>query len=134
MAKKKETDEERKARLAKIREERKAEHAKDLARFVRVLRAAGNVVRLEVPVDPTGERRWRIDVALIMVRSENIAIEIAGRGRHQSIVGFRNDLEKDAESFAHGWTVVRFSREMIASGDALEYLSRRGVRVTKRSA
>jgi hypothetical protein len=149
VAKKVETPEERKARLTAEREERRKRQARELARFVRVLRRAGNRVKLERFVDPTGARRWRIDVAVLpewvgglrpshagrsvpVSHDDAIAIEVAGRGRHQSIVGFRNDLEKDAECFARGWTVLRVSREMVASGDALEYLARRGVRVEAR--
>jgi hypothetical protein len=62
-------------------------------------------------------------------RIENIAIEIEGYGRHQSMKGFTADLEKYSEAFAQGWTVLRVSRAMIADGTALDVLARRGVRV-----
>jgi len=121
----------------------------ELTQFVKVLRDAGHTVQEEVKfddrdADPTQEppipRKWRFDIAMpgckrhlnsngSGVRYESIAIEIEGYGRHQSMKGFTADLEKYAEAFAQGWTVLRVSRAMIADGTALDVLARRGVRV-----
>ena len=130
------------------KEDRAERQAQELWRFITVLAAAGNVVEEELRFDerepdPTQEppipRKWRFDVALpcwrlaymagVVYRIENIAIEIEGYGRHQSMKGFTADLEKYAEAFAQGWTVLRVSRAMIADGTALDVLARRGVRV-----
>ena len=130
------------------KEDRAERQAQELWRFITVLAAAGNVVEEELRFDerepdPTQEppipRKWRFDVALPccrlaymaggVYRIENIAIEIEGYGRHQSMKGFTADLEKYAEAFAQGWTVLRVSRAMIADGTALDVLARRGVRV-----
>ena len=133
------------------KEDRADRQAMELWRFVTVLRDAGNVVEEELRFDqreadttqePAVPRKWRYDVALPnceidcglsgnvrITCGENIAIEIEGYGRHQSMKGFTADLEKYAEAFAQGWTVLRVSRAMIADGTALEVLARRGVRV-----
>ena len=51
-------------------------------------------------------RRWRLDFAF----SGNIklAVEIEGRGRHQTIKGFRDDAEKYNYAASRGWKVFRF--------------------------
>lgn len=50
-------------------------------------------------------RRWRFDFAWPTLR---IAVEIEGRGRHQTVVGFRNDCEKYNAALRLGWRVLRF--------------------------
>ena len=50
-------------------------------------------------------RRWRLDFAW---PAEKLAVEIEGRGRHQTFVGFRNDCEKYAHALLLGWRVLRF--------------------------
>lgn len=122
--------------------------ARELAQFVNVLKAAGNVVECEIrfdarPADSTAEppipRKWKFDLAMpncqlgkqfyLAARYENIAIEIEGYGRHQSMKGFTDDVSKYAEAFAQGWILLRVTRKMIANCEALDYLARRGVRV-----
>jgi hypothetical protein len=51
------------------------------------------------------ERRWRFDFAWPSIK---LAVEIEGRGRHQTVVGFRNDCEKYNEALRMGWRVLRF--------------------------
>jgi hypothetical protein len=53
----------------------------------------------------TGGRRWRFDFAWPAVK---LAVEIEGRGRHQSVVGYRADCEKYNAAVAQGWRVMRF--------------------------
>lgn len=49
------------------------------------------------------ERKWRLDFAF---PSQRLAIEIQGRGRHQTVVGARNDAEKCAEAMKKGWRIL----------------------------
>ena len=65
-------------------------------------------------------RRWKFDFAIKWGR-ENIAIEIEGMGgRHQSMKGFRLDLDKYDQAFRDGWVVYRCSAQMVKSGRALD--------------
>ena len=50
-------------------------------------------------------RRWRFDFAFPSVK---LAIEVDGRGRHQTIAGVRADCEKLNEAVRLGWRVLRF--------------------------
>jgi very-short-patch-repair endonuclease len=50
-------------------------------------------------------RRWRWDLAF---PSQRLAVEIDGRGRHQTVVGVRADCEKLNEAVRLGWRVLRF--------------------------
>jgi very-short-patch-repair endonuclease len=50
-------------------------------------------------------RRWRFDFAW---PAEKLAVEIEGRGRHQTFIGFRNDCEKYNAALLLGWRVLRF--------------------------
>ena len=50
-------------------------------------------------------RKWRWDFAF---PSQKLAIEIDGRGRHQTITGARSDCEKQNEAVRMGWRVLRF--------------------------
>lgn len=50
-------------------------------------------------------RRWRFDFAW---PSQKLAVEIDGRGRHQTVVGVRADCEKHNEAIRLGWRVLRF--------------------------
>lgn len=49
-------------------------------------------------------RKWRLDFAIPELK---IAIEIEGRGRHQTIKGVRNDLEKYNTAVEMGWKLFR---------------------------
>lgn len=50
-------------------------------------------------------RRWRFDVAF---PSAKVAVEIEGRGRHQTVTGYRGDCEKYNTATLAGWRVLRF--------------------------
>ena len=50
-------------------------------------------------------RQWRFDFAW---PSQKLAVEIDGRGRHQTVVGVRADCEKMNEAIRLGWRVLRF--------------------------
>ena len=50
-------------------------------------------------------RKWRFDFASPSLK---VAVEIEGRGRHQSIAGFRGDCEKYNAATTMGWRVYRF--------------------------
>jgi very-short-patch-repair endonuclease len=50
-------------------------------------------------------RRWRFDFAFPSVR---LAVEVDGRGRHQTAKGVSADCEKMNEALRMGWRVLRF--------------------------
>jgi very-short-patch-repair endonuclease len=50
-------------------------------------------------------RRWRFDFAFPSVR---LAVEVDGRGHHQTVKGVRDDCEKMNEAVRLGWRVLRF--------------------------
>jgi hypothetical protein len=50
-------------------------------------------------------RRWRFDFAWPEVK---LAVEIEGRGRHQTVVGARQDCDKYNTAAREGWRVLRF--------------------------
>lgn len=50
-------------------------------------------------------RKWRFDFAYPVAR---VAIEIEGRGRHQTVVGYRDDCTKYCWATKLGWRVFRF--------------------------
>lgn len=50
-------------------------------------------------------RRWRFDLAF---PSQKLAIEVDGRGAHQTVVGVRRDCEKGNEAVRRGWRLLRF--------------------------
>jgi very-short-patch-repair endonuclease len=50
-------------------------------------------------------RKWRFDLAFPSVK---LAIEVDGRGRHQTVTGVRADHEKQNAAIALGWKVMRF--------------------------
>lgn len=52
-----------------------------------------------------GTRKWRFDFAFPYVK---VAVEIEGRGRHQTVVGTRQDCEKYNAATLLGWRVLRF--------------------------
>jgi very-short-patch-repair endonuclease len=57
----------------------------------------------EYPFHPT--RMWRADFAWPQIK---LLVEIEGRGRHQSFVGYKTDCEKYNEAVRLGWRVLRF--------------------------
>lgn len=50
------------------------------------------------------QRRWRFDFAW---PTERVALEIEGRGRHQTVAGTRRDCEKYNTATLMGWRVLR---------------------------
>ena len=68
-------------------------------------------------------RRWRFDFAYPNMK---IGIECEGGiysgGRHVRGKGFENDCEKYNYAALMGWTVLRFTRGMIESGEAIEMI------------
>ena len=68
-------------------------------------------------------RRWRFDFAYDNLK---IGIECEGGiysgGRHVRGKGFENDCEKYDCAAMMGWTVLRFTRGMIESGEAIEMI------------
>jgi very-short-patch-repair endonuclease len=63
----------------------------------------GADLRREYAFHPT--RRWRFDFASPLLK---VAVEIEGRGRHQTVAGVRADCEKYNSAAALGWRVFRF--------------------------
>lgn len=69
------------------------------------------------------KRQWRFDYAWPGIR---LAVEIEGgigiliRGRHCRPKGFADDCEKYNSAALQGWTVLRFTREMVMSGIAVK--------------
>jgi hypothetical protein len=114
------------------KEDRRDRQAKELWQFVDVLRRAGNEVQEEVKFHP--ERKWRIDLVVYKPGDNGIALEIEGRGRHQSFYGYSADMEKYNEVTIAGYRLLRVTRDMITNGDALEILARAGVNVEATNA
>lgn len=69
-------------------------------------------------------RKWRFDFAW---PERKLAIEVEGgtkygKSRHSKGDGFNNDAEKYNTAAAMGWTLFRFSAEMIKSGKAIMFV------------
>jgi hypothetical protein len=68
-------------------------------------------------------RRWRFDLAW---PEYNLAVEIEGgtwtRGRHVRGKGYENDCRKHNCAALAGWLLLRFTPNMLASGEALAVL------------
>jgi hypothetical protein len=88
-----------------------------------ILLAEGRwVFQEEVRFHPT--RRWRFDWASFELM---LAVEWEGGtfigGRHTSGKGFENDCEKANTGAIMGWTLLRFTRAMLADGRAYATIS-----------
>ena len=80
-------------------------------------------------------RKWRFDFAWvewrIAVEKEGIVYPERGSndhrlsGRHVSVTGFRNDVEKYAAAFTLGWAILRCLPEHIESGQAALWVAER---------
>lgn len=57
-------------------------------------------------------RKWRFDMAW---PTEMVAVEIEGRGRHQTLMGERRDMEKYRAATLLGWRVLRYQASDIAN-------------------
>ena len=62
------------------------------------------------------ERKWRFDFAWPLYQ---LAVEIEGRGRHQSFGGFEKDAEKYNAAAKLGWRVFRYTPRMVTDGTAI---------------
>lgn len=66
-------------------------------------------------------RRWRFDFCW---PDQQIAVEVEGgtwvRGRHSRGVGYARDCEKMNAAQMLGYIVLRFTSDMITSGEALQ--------------
>jgi very-short-patch-repair endonuclease len=62
------------------------------------------------------DRKWRFDFAF---PAEKVAVEIEGRGRHQSFGGFEKDAEKYNAAAKLGWRLLRYTPAMVMRGDAI---------------
>ena len=70
-------------------------------------------------------RKWRFDFAW---PEQMIACEIEGgtkkMGRHNRHDGYQKDCEKYNEAQLLGWTVLRFTSEMVGNGSAAKVLEK----------
>jgi very-short-patch-repair endonuclease len=72
-------------------------------------------------------RRWRFDFCFPDMK---LAIEVEGGtwmkggGRHNRGSGMENDAEKYNTAALDGWTVLRFTGNMIKSGLAIQHIQR----------
>ena len=87
--------------------------------FLTLWRASGGP-ELEKEFRFHSTRKWRADFAHLPSRT---LIEIEGgiyvNGRHNRGAGFAADLEKYNRAALLGWTVLRFTTDMVKSGEAL---------------
>ena len=69
-------------------------------------------------------RRWRFDFAWL---AESLAVEVEGgvwaQGRHTRGSGFTADCRKYNQATIDGWRVLRFTADMIDSGEALKMIT-----------
>jgi len=87
------------------------------------LRAESIPHRAEYRFDP--KRRWRADFA---IPGKKILIECEGgtwtNGRHNRGDGFEKDCEKYNAASEQGWTILRYTKQMIDSGKAIDQIKR----------
>jgi very-short-patch-repair endonuclease len=85
------------------------------------MRSAGLNPEPEYRFHPS--RKWRFDFAFL---DQKVAIEAEGGtfsgGRHVRGSGFQKDAEKYNAAVVAGWRVLRFTAQMIQSGEALQVI------------
>jgi very-short-patch-repair endonuclease len=66
-------------------------------------------------------RKWKLDFA---IPEQKIGIEVEGGkwqvGRHQRPMGFERDCRKYSHAALLGWRVLRFTTDMVMSGEAID--------------
>jgi very-short-patch-repair endonuclease len=71
------------------------------------------------------KRKWRFDFAY---PDRQLAIEVEGgtysNGRHTRAKGYEADCEKYNTAALQGWTVLRFTGDMIKRGEAVKMIER----------
>lgn len=71
------------------------------------------------------ERKWRWDLCFPQA---HLAIEVEGgtwvNGRHSRGTGFIRDCQKHNEGTLLGWRILRFTRDQVMDGSALETIKR----------
>jgi len=69
------------------------------------------------------DRKWRFDFAW---PGHRLALELEGgtwtKGRHTRAKGYQGDCQKYNAAAVAGWLVLRFTGEMIRSGEAIKLL------------
>lgn len=69
------------------------------------------------------DRRWRYD---LVWRPQMLTVEVDGgtwvRGAHSRGWGQRRDAEKQNRAVLEGWAVLRFTSDMVMSGEAVATL------------
>ena len=96
--------------------------------MVEILRRAGNLVEPEVKVDNELHPKYPFRVDYVI--NQEVAVEIQGIGfGHHSFGAIQKTYRKHNAIAAKGWLLLQITRADIASGDALEVLSRVGVKV-----
>ena len=91
---------------------------------------AAKLPRPDLEVKFHSTRRWRFDLAWIVVDGQTvkIALEVEGavwsQGRHTRGSGFVKDMEKYNNASLLGWTVYRVSTHQVTSGEALKLIER----------
>jgi very-short-patch-repair endonuclease len=92
--------------------------------FKQQLRAIGLVEWFKCEYEFHPKRKWRFDFASPAMK---LAIEVEGgttygNSRHSYGKGFDDDAEKYNTASALGWTLFRFSSNMIKSGKAIMFV------------